>query len=134
MSDSKNKAKKATSLNPISNYTGSGVYKISKEREEQVVKHGRSIQDDILHNPNGELIQAARALLKERPVLHDFPESWGVAACRKMLNKSTQERYAIAGALIAAEMDRAEELEKRTKQRVEKKFPTSNFGDNKYYP
>jgi hypothetical protein len=108
-----------------------GVIAILNERNDQIYKHKRTVNDDIIHNPNGELVQAARALLKERPVLHDFPDSWGVAACKKMLEKSYQERIAIAGALIAAEYDRTEELKKRAKERELKKFPNSHVG---YYP
>lgn len=96
---------------------------ICKERIEQIYNHKRTIHADVLHNPNGELIKAARALMKPTPVEHDFPESWGVAACRKMINKSLIERYTIAGALIAAEIDRIDYLEKEKKARTERNHP-----------
>jgi nitrogenase subunit NifH len=90
--------------------------KIIDERVEQVHKHGRSIESDVLHNPEGQLIQAARALLKENCVLHDFPDSWSVAAYHKMAKKSYQDRKIIAAALIAADWDRVEELMNRKYQ------------------
>lgn len=93
-----------------------GVIAILNERNDQIHKHGLSVKDDVLHNPNGELIQAARALMKPTPVEHDFPASWGVAAVRKMINKSLAERYIIAGALISAELDRISYLEKQKKR------------------
>jgi hypothetical protein len=106
-----------------------GIVAIINERNDQIHKHKLTVNDDILYNPNGELVQAARALLKERPVLHDFPDSWGIAHCRKMIEKSYQERLAVAGALIAAEYDRTEELKKRIKERELKKFPNSHVGN-----
>jgi len=93
-----------------------GVIAIINERNDQIHKHGRTIESDILHNPSGQLIDAARALLKPTPVLHDFPDTWGIAACRKLINKSYQERKVIAAALIAADYDRVEVVEKRKKE------------------
>lgn len=88
------------------NRRNSGIMAILTERLEQINKHYRTIEDDWLHNPSGQLIEGARALLKPNTVDHDFPDNWGVAACRKMINKPYKERLIIAGALIAAEIDR----------------------------
>lgn len=101
-----------------------GVDKIARERAEQFIKHRRSVKDDVFHNPNGELVVAARALMKDNPVEHDFPESWGVAACRKMMLKPLTERYVIAGALLAAEIDRRRYIQGVIESSLK----------NKYYP
>ena len=90
----------------IESLNAKGIDKIGRERAEQFIKHRRSVKDDVFHHPNGELVQAARALMKENCVPHDFPESWGVAACRKLSLKPYTERLVIAGALLAAEVDR----------------------------
>jgi hypothetical protein len=95
-----------------------GAYFINKERAEQLLKHERTIQDDVLHNPTGELITAVKALLSNSGRIDLFPKNWGIAACRKMLSKSKIERLTIAGALIAAEIDRLIYLENEIKNIV----------------
>lgn len=83
-----------------------GIIAMLNERNDQIHKHGYTVKNDVLHNPNGELIVAARALMKEVCVPHDFPEHWGIAFVRKLVLKSYTERLVIAGALLAAEVDR----------------------------
>lgn len=90
--------------------TNIGAIRIATERQNQI-DAGRDVKSDLLTNPNGELIIAARALMKENPVEHDFPTHWGVAACRKMILKPYTERLIIAGALLAAEVDRRLEIQ-----------------------
>jgi hypothetical protein len=95
-----------------------GSIKILNERVEQVHKHGIGVKDDVLHNPNCELSMGARALLRLNPKETDFPTSWSVARCRKMMNKPYKERLVIAGALIAAEIDRLIYLENQVKKEI----------------
>lgn len=84
-----------------------GIELIAKERQEQIEKHGKTAAYDESHNQDRALVKAAIALLQEHPSIIDFPESWLVnTLTHKMRNKSYGERLVIAGALIAAEIDR----------------------------
>lgn len=83
-----------------------GIIAILNERNDQIHKHGHTVKNDVLHNPNGELVVAARALMKETCVPHDFPDHWGIAFVRKLCLKPYTDRLVIAGALLAAEVDR----------------------------
>lgn len=81
-----------------------GIERIAKEREEQIHKHGKSVTSDYFTHPNNELVAAAFALIAESE--EDFPVAFEKKQVRKMLKKSDIERLAIAGALLAAEIDR----------------------------
>ena len=45
-----------------------------------------------------------------------MPSDWGDQQCLKMANKSRFQRLVIAGALIAAELDKILALEKKEKE------------------
>jgi len=82
---------------------------IATERQEQILKHNRTVLKDTEVNDNGELIMAAKAMLNQKEdfiTVGDFPASWDKYACEKMAAKRYKERLVIAGALIAAEIDR----------------------------
>jgi hypothetical protein len=82
---------------------------IAQERQEQVVKHVRTVQKDVMYNCEGQLSQCAKALItlpNEHCAGSDMPEDWDDDICYKMSIKSYKERLIIAGALIAAEIDR----------------------------
>ena len=87
-----------------------GIELIAQERLEQQTKHNRSIADDCIYNTQGQLSVAAGILaqknipdsIKETLV----PKGWDGPIWDKMINKSYKERLIIAGALIAAEIDR----------------------------
>lgn len=82
-----------------------GIELISQEREEQINKHNRSIEKDVDWNYNKELSEAAWKLLS--PDYEKSPERWGDGSTfNKMQDKSYYDRLIIAGALIAAELDR----------------------------
>ena len=85
-----------------------GIDLISKERKEQLTKHHRSIIKDVQDNCNGQLRSGARKLLIPNPSnLEDYPpEGWDKRIWKKMCNKPYKQRLIIAGALIAAEIDR----------------------------
>lgn len=87
-----------------------GIDLITEERIEQFEKHHRSIEDDCRYNTKGQLSVAAGILAQK-----DIPESvkenlvplgWEGELWNKMINKPYKERLIIAGALIAAEIDR----------------------------
>ncbi len=81
-----------------------GIELIVQERDEQLNKHSRTIEDDVLHNSRGELLQAAIGIA--RGDIDQIPISWHNGWCDKVLLKTEIERLVIAGALIAAEIDR----------------------------
>lgn len=85
----------------------SGIELIAKERQEQIYKHNRSTLNDLYENSNGELIQGAIIVAGHQHIDY-MPKQWDKAICEKMLGKSYKERLIIAGALIAAELDRLE--------------------------
>ena len=91
----------------------SGIELIEQERLEQVTKHKRTVRQDVNLNPNGELRRAAIALMGNEGK-SDFlamPHKWNEVVVVKMCNKPYKERLIIAGALIAAEIDRIQHLE-----------------------
>lgn len=87
-----------------------GIELIAIERAEQIEKHGRTVSDDVCYNGGGQLAECAEMLLavehEEGIDSHSFPQGWDEEACRKMVDKPYKDRLIIAGALIAAEIDR----------------------------
>jgi len=85
-----------------------GIELIAIERQEQIEKHGRSIESDIKENPYGQLIRGAISLIRSesKGFWDEMPMNWNIKLNRKMARKSYKERLIIAGALIAAEIDR----------------------------
>lgn len=83
----------------------SGIELIGQERKEQIEKHGRTIEHDIIINDKGQLIDAVIGILDEH-VEHKIPEGWDIDICHYMARKPYLDRLIIAGALIAAEIDR----------------------------
>lgn len=89
-----------------------GIELIAKERQEQIEKHGRSIEKDVANNSTLEkpLTKAAAALTVEfgasLATATMRPEGWNEDIWFKMMSKPYKERLIIAGALIAAEIDR----------------------------
>ncbi len=98
----------------------SGIELIAEERQEQLNKHHRSIEGDVQQNFKGQLMQGASLLLQKTEgspfddgsngLDHCFraivPDGWDKAIYEKMFDKPYKERLVIAGALIAAEIDR----------------------------
>lgn len=92
--------------------TGLGL--ITKERKDQLKKHNRTIEADVSINSNEQLSKAASILVYngdgcltvEDIVEEHCPEHWDECDWEKLVSKSYEERLAVAGALIAAELDR----------------------------
>lgn len=91
-----------------------GIELIAQERKEQIEKHGRTIENDSKSNKYHQLSEAA-AFLCNHPQhvnydaddIDEFtPFNWDVDLFNKMKSKSYEQRLIIAGALIAAELDR----------------------------
>jgi hypothetical protein len=89
-----------------------GIELIQQERFEQLTKHGRTIDKDVAENANQELFKGAVALLTSD--CSKFSDKWDKDVCAYMLLKSYSERLVIAGALLAAELDRLRAMENRT--------------------
>ena len=91
-----------------------GIELIAKERQEQVEKHGITVESDVEINSQGELAQVA-SLLAYKPFMYaqdndDIPDGWDREVFLHMYNKNDIERLSIAGALIAAEIDRLQAI------------------------
>jgi len=87
-----------------------GIELITRERKEQIEKHGRTIEDDVAYNNQNELIMGAMALLTDDGMR--MPAIWDMVVVQKMCAKPYKERLIVAGALIAAEIDRIQAGEK----------------------
>lgn len=83
-----------------------GIELIIEERKEQVQKHHRSISEDVILNDKKQLSTAARRLLYPDTTCSETPYNWNKESWTKIRNKTYKERLIIAGALIAAEIDR----------------------------
>ena len=93
-----------------------GIELIAQERSEQIEKHNRTIDNDVLLNNERQLSIAASALLYESEIKDAIPAlqsryffqpyGWDTKIWQKMCEKSYKDRLVIAGALIAAEIDR----------------------------
>ena len=91
-----------------------GIELIAKERQEQIEKHGRTIYLDVRFNYNKQLSMGAYMLLsvdyEEVIDPESFPDGWDHETCKHMISKNYKERLIIAGALIAAELDRIQNI------------------------
>lgn len=94
-----------------------GIRLINQERQEQINKHGRTVEYDIKVNDNGQLIDASIQLLSveynEGWDSYNTPDGWDKELMAKMIGKPLKERLVIAGALIAAEIDRLNSQENK---------------------
>lgn len=103
-----------------------GIELIAQERKEQIEKHGIAIMEDVQNNDYGQLRIAACWMMPAsdenyqqgeyheseiEELLKACPPDWSKELWGYMVNKSTKERLIIAGALIAAELDRMIALE-----------------------
>lgn len=78
-----------------------GIELIAKERQEQIEKHGYTIEHDKIVNANNELLDAAQAILFGT----EWPRNWSLHAIEKLESKPLYERVVIAGAWMAAWCD-----------------------------
>lgn len=93
----------------MNNQPSTGIELIANERKEQILKHGYTGGHDVQENNHEQLASAALgAIIGE---FGEFPASWSDTACLKIINKTKKERLIIAGALLAAEIDRLTNLE-----------------------
>lgn len=86
-----------------------GTELIAIERAEQIEKHGRTIEKDVNENTNFEL--SGGAVMAINGDINHMPHKWNRDICLHIVGKTYKERLIIAGALIAAELDRVQCLE-----------------------
>ena len=97
-----------------------GIELIAKERQEQLEKHGRSVKNDVQYNSNltgygiMPLTVGAIGLLDD--TFNHVPLHWNGETIIHMRSKPYKEKLIIAGALIAAELDRLQFIEEQEKQ------------------
>lgn len=106
-----------------------GIELIAEERKEQLGKHGRTVELDVKHNhgqfeEDGEKYNlpqlpyaAGQLLYQDDDIFRQHfqsklfhPHGWSNDIWLKMRDKPYKERLIIAGALIAAEIDRLQNL------------------------
>jgi hypothetical protein len=85
-----------------------GFESISRERIEQVTKHRRTLQLDKTYK-SGQLVKAAQFCISLNN--NDWPRGWAKDRRDHIKKKSVADRYAIAGAFLAAEIDRQREVD-----------------------
>lgn len=83
-----------------------GIKLIAEERHEQIEKHGRLVRHDVKFNFGRQLASGAKRLLEVYPDRLNPPSGWDENGWAKMCDKNYKDRCIIAGALIAAEIDR----------------------------
>jgi len=94
-------------VKPIESFS-EGIDLITKEREEQILKHGFTRAHDNEH-VDEELLKAAIFILTEN--WDWFPaKTWKIEWGARFLDKGKLEKLAVAGALVAAEIDRLIEI------------------------
>ncbi len=81
-----------------------GVELIAIEREEQIKKHGFTKQHDADTHYEGNIVEVVKVVLANKEA-KDFPLGWERFS-GKMSKKTYKEKLIIAGALLAAEIDR----------------------------
>lgn len=100
-----------------------GVESIAHERQyKQIEKHGFTGEhhaDNPQWYDKGQLVHAANLLsyadddVVRQHVEYFYPENWDKEWFTELMNRPNKERLIIAGALLASEIDRLNELEKR---------------------
>lgn len=91
-----------------------GIELITKKRLEQIEKHGRTVERDVIENDSYQLMKAIHTMIfysdidKESDfyINERIPAGWNKQVWMKMCRKPYDERLAIGGALVAAELDR----------------------------
>lgn len=106
-----------------------GVELIAKERKEQIEKHGRTIEYDKKYNVSDQLRIAAMTLMFKGPIKRVCPTGWDKKVWKKMSEKSYEERLIIAGAFLAAELDRLEYKKSESLIGMHHETPEIKIGD-----
>jgi len=97
-----------------------GIELIAKERQEQLEKHGISVKNDAQFNSimqfNGIYVIPIAVIGILDDSFQHAPAHWDKKMLDKIRKKSYKERLIIAGAFIAAEIDRVQYVEEQKKK------------------
>lgn len=92
-----------------------GIELITEERQKQIDKHGFTAEHHALNSgkwyDKGQLIEAANTLSMPEIKSCFVPINWDIVWFDKLCKRPYKERLIIAGALIAAELDRLNYIE-----------------------
>lgn len=89
-----------------------GIELIAEERDEQIKKHHFTVEEDVQVNDQQQLAIAAMWLIDGSIEKQNYcPAEWDSDIWQRMARKSYRERLIIAGALIAAEIDRIQHMD-----------------------
>jgi len=80
-----------------------GIEEITEERTEQIEKHKWDVKNDEFYN-NNELLKAALFAIDQNNF--EWPFYWNEHFRTKIVSKSRIDQLKVAGAFIAAEIDR----------------------------
>ena len=83
-----------------------GIELITEERIEQIEKHGMNVDHDSQHG-DCQLVEASQAILDYCNCC-SWPDGWDQSMLEHINSKPRVEQLAIAGAFIAAEIDRVQ--------------------------
>lgn len=97
-------------MSPLTIEDYPGLLEIVWERVKQVTIKDRSVEDDVKYNTQGELIRGAMYILQLET---EWPETWNDEYRQKVDTYDNKKRLVVAGALIAAELDRVIYLENK---------------------
>ena len=86
-----------------------GIKLIKQERQEQLEKHSIPVGQDVDFNSQEQLLEGAMYCLSGNQGV--YPEKWQETTRYSIFKKSRVEQLAVAGALIAAEIDRLSHVE-----------------------
>jgi len=89
-----------------------GIELIADERQKQIDKHGFTGEHHANHPEwyeENQLTEAATELLKIYPKSENLPLNWDADWWADLCNRHLLTRFQIAGALIAAEIDRLQQ-------------------------
>lgn len=80
-----------------------GIQLIADERQEQIEKHGFDVAHDMYYADN-QLLRAAMFCIN--PETAEWPMGWDNHFRSKIISKSRVEQLTVAGAFLAAHIDR----------------------------
>lgn len=81
-----------------------GIGLVSQERQEQIVKHGYTIEDDVKVNSDGQIKTAMVHILTRGTTV--YPTNWNLEYLDELRTKPEIKQLTVIGAWACAEIDR----------------------------
>lgn len=98
-----------------------GVELIAEERQKQILKHGFTGKHHADHPEwydQNQLVSASQVLIERDTTLIEWhPLNWDAVWFQRLLDNPYFERLKIAAAMLAAELDRINELKERERRK-----------------